>query len=107
MQPLLYTAVAIYLQKVHCCEHLGKFNLTHFQMWNLYHDPSGKKILHVGHPCGHSEQQTNEVFATVMTHSNDHNLSEKVDQLSAEVKELNNMLKERNERIKELEETKE
>ena len=76
-------------------------------MWNLYRDPSGTKILDVRQPCGNSEQQTNEICATVMTHSNDQNLSEKVDQLSAEVKELKNMLEEKNECIKELEETKE
>ena len=71
-------------------------------MWNLYRDPSGTKII------GHSEQQTNEICATIMTHhSNDQNLSDKVGQLSAEVKELKNILGEKNERIKELEKTKE
>ena len=72
-------------------------------MWNLYCDPSGTKLL----DGGHSKQQTSDICAIVMTHTNDQNLSEKVDQLSAEVKELKNMLEAKNEHIKELEEKKE
>ena len=72
-------------------------------MWNLYRDPSGTKILDGRHLCRHSEQQTtNEICATVMTHNNSQNVSEKV-QLSSEVKELKKMLEAKNERINELE----
>ena len=87
---------------MHCYEHLGKLYLTHLQMWNLYRDPSGTKIIDGRYPSGHSEQQTtNEI--TVMTHNNDQNVSEKVDKLSAEVKELKKMLETKNEHIKGLE----
>ena len=72
------------------------------QMWNLYRDPSGTRLIDVRHSSGHSEQQTtNEICATVITHI-DRSVSEKVDHLSAEVKELKNMLDIKNERIKEL-----
>ena len=81
----------------------SKLYLTHVQMWNLYRDPSGTRIIDVRHSSGHSEQQTtNEICATVITHI-DRSVSEKVDHLSAEVKELKNMLDIKNERIKELE----